>query len=260
MKYSLPDGTVRREKGFHDKLATEQEAPRREREAQQAAAGVLAVDSRQLSAPLFEHIAAHAEDLERAGRAARHYGLVKTRLENTAAGCGWETLRHITPDTMSRYLATLKRDGLSAKTQNEYLAAAKAFCNWCVTSRRLAGNPLASVSKVEHVEPVYRRRALTVEEARRLLDVAGPRRLVCLLALYSGLRRSELRQLQWADLRIGLADKTRISPSGPPRRRPAGPTPFPVAGRRGRRPAGRQARRRPARRQGVPGRAKDAPI
>ncbi|MBM4017430.1 MAG: hypothetical protein FJ288_03735, partial [Planctomycetes bacterium] len=52
MRYRLPDGTLLRQKGFRDKLATEQEAARREREAQQAAAGLLIVDSAQLLKPL----------------------------------------------------------------------------------------------------------------------------------------------------------------------------------------------------------------
>ncbi len=102
----------------------------------------------------------------------------------------------------------LKRDGFAAKTQNEYLAVAKAFCNWCVSNNRLAGNPLASVSKIEHVEKVYERRALTLEEARRFIEHAGPRRLVYLFALSSGLRRSEIGQLQWGDVRIGPDEKT----------------------------------------------------
>ncbi len=208
MKYRLPDGTIRREKGFKDKLATEQEAARLEKEAQQAAAGVLIVDSKQLTAPLPDHIAAYVADLERAGRSGKHYELVKTRLGNITNGCGWDTLRHISPDSMSRYLASLKRDGLAAKTQNEYLAVAKSFCNWCVSNSRLAGNPLASVSKIEHVEKVYERRALTIEESRRLLEHAGPRRLIYLFALNTGLRRSEINQLQWGDVRIGPDEKT----------------------------------------------------
>ncbi len=46
------------------------------------------------------------------------------------------------------------------------------------------------------------RRALTDDELARLLEVAGPRRLLYLTAMYTGLRRGELRQLQWGDLRL----------------------------------------------------------
>ncbi len=207
MKYRLPDGTIRRQKGFKDKLATEQEAARREREAEQAAAGVRVVDSSHLTAPLTEHIEAFIADLERAGRSPKHYELLDSRLRKTAAACGWETLRQITPDSMSRYLGTLKAEGKAGKTQNEYLAAAKGFCNWCVKTLRLAANPLVCVTKTKDVEKRYHRRALTIDEATRLLAVAGPRRLVYLTALSSGLRRSELRQLQWGDLCINPDEK-----------------------------------------------------
>jgi integrase len=208
MKYTLPDGTVRREKGYRDKLATEQEAARREREAQQAAAGLQLVDSRHLSAPLLDHVAAFVADKERAGRARKHYEIVDTRLRNIVQGCEWGTLRQISSDSLVRYLSGLKAKGRTGKTQNEYLAAAKSFCNWCIRNRRLAGNPLESVAKVQNVQPTYIRRALTQDEAKRLLAVAGPRKLVYLTAMYTGLRREELRQLQWGDVRIGPDDKT----------------------------------------------------
>ncbi len=208
MKYTLPDGTVRREKGYRDKLSTEQEAARREREGQQAAAGLQLVDSKHLSAPLTAHVAAFVADLERCGRAPKHYELLDMRLRAIATACGWDTLGKIGPDSMGRYLATLRTAGKAPKTQNEYLAAARGFCNWCVNTRRLAGNPLASVKATENVEKTYQRRALSAEEAMRLVAAAGSRRLVYLLAIYSGLRRSEMRQLQWGDLRIGQDAKT----------------------------------------------------
>ena len=58
MKYTLPGGVVRREKGFRDKLASEQEAARREREAQQSEAGMTVVNTVLLSACIKEHFTA----------------------------------------------------------------------------------------------------------------------------------------------------------------------------------------------------------
>ena len=114
----------------------------------------------------------------------------------------------ITPDSLIRFLAELKRQDAAAKTQNEYTAAAKNFCNWCTRSRRLAGNPLASVVKTSRGEKTYERRALSAEEAKRLLAVSGSRSLVYLTAIRTGLRRSELKKLQWGDLCIDPAEKT----------------------------------------------------
>ena len=206
MKYKMPDETVRREKGYRDRLAAEQEAARREREAQQAAAGLVVVDSAQLLKPLKEHVEAFVEELQRTGRDEEYYERVGTRLRAILKGCGWQTLKQINPDDMSHFLGSLRQSGLAAKTQNEYLAAGKTFCNWCVRTRRLAANSLASVVKTRDLEKTYQRRALTPEEAKRLLGVAGSRRLVYRLAIYTGLRRSELKELQWRDLRIDAAE------------------------------------------------------
>jgi len=68
MRYRLPDGTTRREKGFSDKAASEQEAARRERLAQQQAAGLVSVDEKHLSISLSAHLAEYISNLKRRGR------------------------------------------------------------------------------------------------------------------------------------------------------------------------------------------------
>jgi len=151
---------------------------------------------------LKEHMEAFVEELERAGRDEEYYERIATRLRAILKGCGWQTLKQINPDDMSHFLGSLRQSGMAAKTQNEYLAAAKTFCNWCVRTRRLASNPLTSVVKTRDVEKTYQRRALTLEEAKRLLGVAGSRGLVYRMAIYTGLRRSELKELQWRDLHV----------------------------------------------------------
>jgi integrase len=206
MKYTVPGGVIKREKGFRDKLATEQEAARRERDAQQAAAGMAVVDTTQLSVPIKEHIAAFISALELTGRSKDYYVRLESRLYTTVERCKWETLRQVNPDAMTHFMAILKKEGKSGKTINEFLAGFKGFLNWCVRMRRLAANSLASVAKIDNVEKTFHRRALTPEEAGRLLAAAGPRRLVYLTAMYTGLRRKELRLLEWRDLHLDPAE------------------------------------------------------
>ncbi|MEA3367456.1 MAG: hypothetical protein U9R68_05010 [Planctomycetota bacterium] len=78
-------------------------------------------------------------------------------------------------------LARLKGEGLAAKTINEYLNAANAFLNWCVAQGRLPANPLANVQRTDQTAKARRRRALTLAELHRLLEAAGPRRLLYLV-------------------------------------------------------------------------------
>ena len=203
MKYRLPDGTVRREKGFRDKLATEQEAARREREAHHAAAGVLLVDTKHLSRPIGEHFDAYRDSLKRAGRAPKYYEPVRTRLGRTADLCGWHTLQQITPNGMESSLTELANQGLSPKTINEYLATAKSFAKWCVRTRRLGGNPLEGVQRIDY-QKGNDKAALTHEQAETLLAAAGKNRLLYLVALRTGLRRGELELLQWGDIHFDV--------------------------------------------------------
>ncbi len=202
MRYVLPDGTEKRVRGYPDQKATEQEADRREREAAASAAGVIPVADKYLKMKVGEHLEEFISELERVGRAKKHYGLLQTRVNRMIDECRWTTLGSVTPDSLSPFLSRLKQQGAAAKTVNEYLNAIGGLMNWCLRNRRLVANPLAFVARADQTRKTYVRRGLTVNEARNLLEVAGPRRLIYHMALRTGLRRSELKQLVWEDLRI----------------------------------------------------------
>ena len=203
MKYTVPGGVIKREKGFRDKLATEQEAARREREAQQMAAGVILVDRKTLSDPIARHIDEYCDSLSRQGKAVRYYRLVHARLTRVAKDCGWLSLRQISPDDMERFLVGIKAEGLAAKTINEFLGTTKSFIRWCIRTRRLAGNALEGLQNTDNPKNADNdKAALTPEQAKALLAVAGPNRLVYFVALRTGLRRKELEALQWGDVHV----------------------------------------------------------
>ncbi len=127
---------------------------------------------------------------------------------------------------------------ISGVTRNEYVNCIKAFTDWAVRSRRVEHDPLAALERTERKDITFkhRRRALTVEQVAKLLDATerrplhellvirrgkdkgklsanvrqrilerakrtgAERRLAYLLAVWTGLRRSELGALRWSDV------------------------------------------------------------
>jgi integrase len=97
---------------------------------------------------------------------------------------------------------------VSKQTKKFYLQAAKHFCRWMVLDRRASSSPLEHLGgiKVDESDLKHRRRALTTDEVRRLLEatkesavsfgLSGYERvLIYRLAAESGLRANEIRTL-----------------------------------------------------------------
>ncbi len=92
---------------------------------------------------------------------------------------------------------------LAPKTVNDYLEAVRCFFNWLIKNERVQVNPLVTVEKVKtEGRQTRERRSFTVDEVKRLLAAAGERKTIYLMAAHTGLRRSELAALRWADLHL----------------------------------------------------------
>lgn len=177
------------------------------REKQQEAEGVIAPKNIREGAQktISEHLADFTADRGAVGRDERYLYELKNRVLKVAAECGWEFVRDITPASFHAWRVEQKQ---SDKTLNEYLISVKALLNWMERRERLQANPLKSVERcrtARAIKPRYARRALTDNEAARLLAVAGRRRIVYLMAMLTGLRRSELRELVWGDVHLDCA-------------------------------------------------------
>ena len=69
--------------------------------------------------------------------------------------------------------------------------------------KRFGSNPLIGIEKVKTEDGQTQvRRALGIDEMVKLLAAAGDRRLVYLMAVHTGLLRSELGALLWGDLHL----------------------------------------------------------
>jgi integrase/recombinase XerD len=121
------------------------------------------------------------------------------------------------------YLAGLQEQGRSPKTLRNHWGAISQFCHFCLRRGILLDNPCQGVRlpKLEEKIPIY----LRPDEVRLSLQIARQTDRYCeiALAIFTGLRRSELRMLQWADVDLTPGAATllvRKSKSKKPRRVP----------------------------------------
>jgi len=168
------------------------------------------LDSKRVSAakPLSEHLNDFYNSLLAKGTSDKQAGQVKSRAERIIDGCGFAYWTDISASRVQSHLAELKDDGLSVQTRNFYLQAIRQFARWMVQDGRAIQSPVdyLKAQKLTKADKVHNRRALTVDEARKLIEAARSgadyqsvsgyeRSLVYTLAIETGLRANELRSL-----------------------------------------------------------------
>jgi integrase len=216
--YQGPDGWVKGNKGYTDKEATLALAQRMERDAARAKQGLApTVDPARAQTPYAEALSAWLDRLLHDNLDDTYVANMRRLVTKMAGGCGWTTLASIRADRAAAWLLDIKRNGVpnqdgvrkpkppSDRTVDQYLESSRAFLKWCVASGYLPEDPLASVKKVRRPKRVRRRRAFSRDELRALLNVASTRGPVYRIAALTGLRKDELRQLQWRDCRLDQA-------------------------------------------------------
>ena len=148
---------------------------------------------------LADHLQDFLGDMRRRGKSEKYLANLEFRVGRLISECSWNTARDVSADKFQAWLRG--HPELKDKTANDYLEAARCFFNWLVKLGRALSNPLVSVEKAKtkggKADEV---RGFTDDEMLRLLAVAGERKPVYLMAVHTGLRRSELATLKWSDL------------------------------------------------------------
>ena len=93
------------------------------------------------------------------GNTADYVGKVFFRLTEAMGGCRFVKIVDIQPSAVVEFLASLRREGKSVKTANDYLAAIKGFTRWLWRDKRSAVDPLAGLSKLANAETDLRHAA-----------------------------------------------------------------------------------------------------
>ena len=171
------------------------------------------VDSRKwsvnLGKPLTEHLADYVADLRADGCRESYVKQTESQIQDTLTACNFKVASDIDGHKVKVALADGRGpDGYGQRVYNSRLGDFKSFTHWLLRQHRISGaDPMEDCEQVKQTEFRKKRRALTDDESRRLLDAAergpksfkmpGPeRRLFWELALTTGLRMGELTSLR----------------------------------------------------------------
>lgn len=185
-----------------DKRIAEQRLEQIIRDKQMEKSGMIAPESIRNAAlsPMEKHLEQYIADLRALNRDPQYVNELNCRVRKLIRECHWTLLRDVTSDSFQMWRARQRR---APKTLNEYLGSISSFLSWLEKHERIPKNPLKFVQKVQtNGKQVRPRRAFTEDEMSRLLNVAGPRKVLYLTAVFTGLRRTELRKLARDDVHL----------------------------------------------------------
>ena len=136
----------------------------------------------------------HATPNKRPRVVRRDRGLIK-RLSMSFSG---KSLSDITPPMVERYKAERSKE-VAPATVNRELACLKTMFNKAILWNKATDNPVRKVKLFK--ENNQRKRYLEKEEIVRFIDACQPHlKPIVIVAIYTGMRKSEILNLKWKDV------------------------------------------------------------
>jgi integrase len=209
-QYRNANGVVRRVPLSSDKTAARAMLMEMVRDTERRVAGLIDPAADQLSRPLNDHLGEYRTHLAAKARSEKHIGETIRLITHVADECRYRILADLQSggDKLEKYLAERREEGSAFRTVNADLVAVRSFCRWLMDRGRIRDDPTRGLHRLNVEEDRRReRRALTDEEAQRLIDAAfrsdrafkqltgKDRAVMYTLAQRTGLRRNELRSL-----------------------------------------------------------------
>jgi integrase len=219
VEYRDHDGKVCREQCYADRRASEEKMREIERRIAAIRAGDISPASQKRAGKLLaDLIQEFADSMAADDTSPMQIKIVTSRIAKVADEIQATKPADFTTAVVTRALRHFRETRLkfSPETSNHYLRNVHQFILWCVRRGYLDADPLRDAKVIEvHSRRTFERRALTVEEIRRLLDATlthrqplcpldGPdRAALYATAIYTGLRVGELASLTKASFQLG---------------------------------------------------------
>ena len=188
----------------HNKEVAETKARELIRETEMEMAGLLnpKVERETAHTPLLELLNTWVDDGLPPDVTAAHRTNSLNRPSKVIAECGWRYVRDISAQGFEGWRNKYHREGWSAKTLNDYLSHFRTFLGWMNERGMIGLNPLKPVKLIKNHKGDSLR-AFSVNELTKLIE-AVPEYRSCLyrIAAFTGLRRSELKTLEWCRVNL----------------------------------------------------------
>ncbi len=114
-------------------------------------------------------------------------------------------LASLTPESASKYLSGIAATHKIA-TRNRLLAIFSRFFGWAVRTERIEVNPFAGIKVLKEEKPIDAIVYCTIKERTEIIAMAQatewPEWIAIPIAFYSGMRREEVANLEWPDVRF----------------------------------------------------------